>query len=122
VPEPLPQAIELSRAGVEALVGSLAQPRYRADQVLSWIHGRGVFDPAAMTDLPRPLRQTLRDRWAAAPDSRVTAVAVSADGTTRIDLALDDGNCTQTVLIPEVDDEEQDEDGGDDSFTQCLST
>ena len=32
---------------------------YRAGQVLSWIYGRGVVDPEAMTNLPRELRALL---------------------------------------------------------------
>lgn len=40
-------------------------PAYRADQVLEWVYGHGVCDPAAMTNLPRDLRDALaqRVRW-----------------------------------------------------------
>ncbi|MBI5502423.1 MAG: radical SAM protein [Deltaproteobacteria bacterium] len=147
MPESSRQPLELSRADLETVVAALGQPRYRGDQILAWLHGRGVLDPADMTDLPRALRETLRGSWSAELDSSVSDVAVSADGTTRIDLALRDAACTQTVLIPEAPDDAEDDDDAppralgpktDDrqpataphppssptrlTFTQCLST
>ncbi|MBI5487167.1 MAG: radical SAM protein [Deltaproteobacteria bacterium] len=110
MPERPRQPLELSRADLQALVESLGQPRYRGDQILAWLHGRDVLDPADMTDLPRTLRETLAAAWSPTPDSTVAEVAVSTDGTTRIDLSLHDAACTQTVLIPETPDDVEDED------------
>jgi 23S rRNA (adenine2503-C2)-methyltransferase len=129
VPGTSPSALDLGRAELEALLRRLGQPRYRADQVLSWIHGRGVVDPAAMTDLPRALRDALARELAPDPGSRPGPLETSADGTTKLGLALRDGSATETVLIPEDDEEDDEGPAGDEAgergrtrLTQCLST
>jgi 23S rRNA (adenine2503-C2)-methyltransferase len=148
--KPLPRGIlDLARADAEALLERLGQPRYRADQLLAWVHGRGIVDPAAMTNLPRALRLALAAELPADLGSRVRTVETSQDGTTRIEVELIDGAVTETVLIPE-DDEPDEPDVLDDdappvrkaragsrspkpptpgprpptpaAFTQCLST
>lgn len=75
-------------------------PAYRADQVLSWLYGRGVDDIEAMTDLPVELRGTLAAAW----DSRaleIDQVQVSGDGTRKIVLRTRDDEILESVLIPE---------------------
>jgi 23S rRNA (adenine2503-C2)-methyltransferase len=75
-------------------------PAYRADQVLSWLYGRGVDDIEAMTDLPAQLRDSLASTW----DSRaleIGDVQVSQDGTRKIVLRTRDGEVLESVLIPE---------------------
>jgi 23S rRNA (adenine2503-C2)-methyltransferase len=142
---PARRPLELSRKDVERIVADLGQPRYRADQILGWIHGRGILDADAMTNLPLALREALRGAWRPGTDEIVADVGTSVDGTTRIDLRLRDGACTQTVLIPEApaaeDDDAEDEPPrqaprpaagrpsepvaaaqGPRLFTQCLST
>ena len=42
------------------LLTQMNQPAYRARQLFSWIHNRGVNDFAEMSDLPKGLRQELR--------------------------------------------------------------
>ena len=75
-------------------------PAYRADQVLSWLYGRGVDNVEAMTDLPAELRETLAEAW----DSRaleVQQVQTSTDGTRKIALQTHDREIIEAVLIPE---------------------
>jgi 23S rRNA (adenine2503-C2)-methyltransferase len=106
--KPLPRGIlDLTRADAEALLERLDQPRYRADQLRSWVHGRGIVDPAAMTNLPRALRLALAAELPADLGSRVHAVETSKDGTTRIEIELLDGSVTETVLIPEDDEPDE---------------
>ena len=55
-------------------------PAYRAEQVASWLYGRGVEDVSAMTDLSHELRERLAAGW----DTRaleVETVQRSVDGT-----------------------------------------
>ncbi len=73
---------------------------YRAGQVLSWIYGRGVTDPEAMTNLPRELRAYLSSELAP-PALEVVHVARSADGTRKMALRLADGELIESVLIPD---------------------
>jgi 23S rRNA (adenine2503-C2)-methyltransferase len=83
---------------------------FRARQVLQWIHQRGVDDFAVMTDLSKSLRQQLAEH------AEVCAPLVeidqqSRDGTRKWLLRLADGNCIETVFIPE-----------DDRGTLCVSS
>lgn len=78
----------------------LGEAPYRARQAAAWLFGRGVTDPAAMTDLPSSLRRSLAGECAPllpAVDRRLD----SADGTAKFLLALADGEPVEMVLIPE---------------------
>jgi 23S rRNA (adenine2503-C2)-methyltransferase len=46
---------------LEAWFAEIGEPRYRAKQVMRWIHQRGVSDFEAMTDLSKKLREKLQE-------------------------------------------------------------
>ncbi|MGH3664596.1 MAG: 23S rRNA (adenine(2503)-C(2))-methyltransferase RlmN [Egibacteraceae bacterium] len=73
------------------------QPRYRADQVRQWLR-RGVDDPAAMTNLPRALRQRLAVQFVAPPR---LARHTTADGglTHKVLLDYGPGREVESVLL-----------------------
>ena len=73
---------------------------YRAGQVLSWIYGRGIVDPEAMTNLPRELRALLAGELAP-PALEAADVARSVDGTRKFAFRLADGELIESVLIPD---------------------
>ncbi len=109
------------------------EPRYRGSQVFEWIHARGVFDPDAMTNLPRSLRGRLRAELDPALLGRIGSVHDSEDGTRKLLLDMHDGKTSEAVLIPMRSSERGDlyaaEDPTDDaeaeprtSVTQCIST
>jgi 23S rRNA (adenine2503-C2)-methyltransferase len=81
------------------LLAEWGEPRYRAAQVFKWIHARGVADPAAMTDLPKALRERLTEAGLAAP-AQVNRTYASVDGTSKLLVGLHDGLEVETVLIP----------------------
>ncbi len=85
-------------------------PAYRARQVYAWVFARGAADFAEMTDLPRPLRETLTERWSIRR-SEVVRRREAADGTVKLLLAWPDGETSECVLIPD-----------DDRRTACIST
>ncbi|MBM3300651.1 MAG: 23S rRNA (adenine(2503)-C(2))-methyltransferase RlmN, partial [Deltaproteobacteria bacterium] len=93
----------------EFLTGS-GNKRYRAVQVMRWIHEKLVGSFHSMTDLSRALRQDLSQR-ARICRPEVVRIQTSSDGTQKFLLALDDGNHIETVLIPEQDHD-----------TLCVST
>src|SRR5215472_17383481 len=80
---------------------SLGGRSFHARQLFRWVHGRGVLDPAPMTDLPRALREALAplemDRTVALAEERR-----SADDTRKLLVRLRDGATVETVLIPGV--------------------
>jgi len=92
----------LDRAGLEAFFSELGEKRFRAKQILQWIHQRGVADFDAMTDLSKGLRQKLAERTRIL-QPEVLAEQRSADGTIKWLLGLDDGQRVETVFIPDGD-------------------
>ncbi len=94
--------LSLDRASMETLFNDMGEKRFRARQVLQWIYQRRVTSIDAMTDLAKPLRQRLNaDARIAFPE--VAGQRLSADGTVKWLLKLADGNCIETVFIPEAE-------------------
>ena len=90
----------LSPDALRAFFAGLGEKPFRATQVMKWIHHRGVRDFEAMTDLSRALRARLAD-VAEVRLPRVASEHVSADGTRKWLLGLEDGQRVETVFIPE---------------------
>ncbi len=95
-----PNLLGFSRARLEAFFVRRDQAPFRASQVIKWIHARGVIDFNAMTNLSLELRKTLRESFEIAVPECVKE-QVSADGTMKWLLRLDDENAIETVYIPE---------------------
>ena len=92
---------QLEHDALATLVESLGQRRFHADQIYRWIWARGVTDPAAMTDLPRALREALSSS-AVVRTPAVVRRDRSADGTQKFVLGLADGRQIEAVFIPET--------------------
>ncbi|MDD3518426.1 MAG: 23S rRNA (adenine(2503)-C(2))-methyltransferase RlmN [Chromatiales bacterium] len=92
----------LDRRGLESFFAGLGEKPFRAVQVMKWLHQHGVDDFAAMTDLSKPLRTRLAE-VACVRVPEVVLDQASADGTHKWLLRLADGNCIETVFIPEKD-------------------
>jgi 23S rRNA (adenine2503-C2)-methyltransferase len=88
----------LDRDQLEALVAELGQPRYRADQVHSWLV-KGVDDPDEMTDLPKGLRVALAERFAPARPELVAHAVADGGRTHKLLLRFPDGEAIETVLM-----------------------
>ncbi len=89
---------------LEALVQLFAdwgEPRYRAVQVVQWVHQRAVTDFAQMTNLSLSLREKLAAAFCIALPE-IAYEKQSQDGTIKWLLRLHDGNCIETVFIPET--------------------
>ncbi len=91
--------------GPEALLNFFAERGerpFRAKQVSRWVHQRFVDDVTAMTDLAKPLRETLaRDANIRGP--QVIRDTTAVDGTRKWMLDAGDGNAVESVYIPEPD-------------------
>ncbi len=77
----------------------LGEKRYRAHQVMKWIHHRYVTDFDGMTDLGKALRAKLQEH----AEVRVPEVIfdkASTDGTHKWLLGMDPKNAIETVFIP----------------------
>ncbi len=85
---------------LEKIFVELGEKPFRARQVLKWVHQQGLTDFQAMTNLSK----NLRDQLAARTELPVPEVAYhhkAMDGTQKWLLRLEDGNCIETVFIPE---------------------
>jgi 23S rRNA (adenine2503-C2)-methyltransferase len=84
---------------VEALIKEMGEPGFRAKQVVEWTFVRRVADIEAMTNLPKALRERLKERLVTRTMT-IATVTGSADTTRKFLLKLNDGRYVETVLIP----------------------
>jgi 23S rRNA (adenine2503-C2)-methyltransferase len=100
---PVPSKINLlglDQKALEGLVLSLHEKKFRAKQLLQWIHFKGTCDFHEMTDISKDFRQTLADA-AEITLPQIIYEKIATDGTYKWLLRLSDGNCIETVFIPE---------------------
>ena len=95
----LPDIKSLSRDELVAHLQEWQQPAYRADQVLAWLYRRRVTSWDAMTNLPKPLRDRLRETF------RLHTLALvkkqgARDTTQKFLWQLADNAMVESVLIP----------------------
>ena len=88
------------RTTLTEYMADLGEPSYRTDQIMKWIHQRHVTDFNEMSDLSKQLRRHLSEN-ASIKGLRAVSDVVSQDRTRKWLLELDDGNCVETVFIPE---------------------
>ena len=105
-----PDLVGMTHPELERFLTQLGKERYRAAQVMKWIHQGLKESFQEMVNLSRSFRQELEER-ARICLPRVLTVRKSDDGVKKFLLSLEDGLCIETVLIPE-----------DDHDTLCLST
>ena len=93
--------LDLDREGMERFFAeTLGEKRFRAHQIMKWIHHRYVTDFNDMTDLGKALRAKLE----AHAEVRVPQIQFekpSTDGTHKWLLAMDGKNAIETVYIPD---------------------
>ena len=90
----------LNRAGMEQFFATIGEPKFRAAQVLKWIHQLGVTDFDAMTNVSKVLRAKLKDCAEVRPPE-VVFKEFSADGTRKWVFKVGDNSMVETVLIPD---------------------
>ncbi|GGO85980.1 dual-specificity RNA methyltransferase RlmN [Marinobacterium nitratireducens] len=92
----------LSPAKLEAFFAELGEKRFRATQVMKWIHQLGAESFDDMTNISKALRQKLSEVAEIRPPEVVTQ-DISRDGTRKWVIRVDGGSCVETVLIPDGD-------------------
>ena len=94
--------MSMDRTSMEAFFSDMGEKPFRAKQLLQWIYQRRVTDFSQMTDFSKDLRARLAaDTSLVLPE--IASEQRSADGTVKWLLRLHDGNCIETVFIPESD-------------------
>jgi len=96
---------------LSALVEEMGEKPYRADQVLSWIHSRGVSEVGHMTNLPQRFREALAQVAHITRLRQVDRQASFSGEAEKLLLELPNGDQVEAVLIRD-----------DGRRTACLSS
>lgn len=90
----------LTQLQMEQFFESIGEKRFRAGQVMKWIHHFGVDDFDAMSNLGKALREKLK-ACAEVRGPEVVSEDISADGTRKWVIRVASGSCVETVYIPQ---------------------
>ena len=77
----------------------MGEPSFRAGQLYQWIHRNLARDYEDMTNLPRKLREELRERYGYTSLRTVTVQESRIDGTKKFLFGLEDGNVVESVWM-----------------------
>jgi 23S rRNA (adenine2503-C2)-methyltransferase len=77
---------------------ALGEPQFRGKQVFVWLH-RGVTSFDEMTNLPKSLRDKLRETFTLTVPQVARKQVSKLDGTVKYLWELSDGNCIESVLM-----------------------
>ena len=91
----------LSLRQMEQFFLDIGEKKFRAQQVLKWVHHAGVTDIGEMTNLGKALREKLLAIAEVRPPE-IVSQHDSTDGTRKWVIRVDGGGLIETVLIPEA--------------------
>ncbi|GAA6131066.1 23S rRNA (adenine(2503)-C(2))-methyltransferase RlmN [Halopseudomonas sabulinigri] len=90
----------LTQQKLEAFFEELGEKRFRAGQVMKWIHHYGVDNFDDMTNVGKALREKLK-ACAEIRGPEVVSEDISRDGTRKWVVRVASGSCVETVYIPQ---------------------
>ena len=88
----------MTLAELQDAFAALGEPKFRAKQVFAWLH-RGAVSFEAMTNLSRPLRETLDSLYFINKPTVARKQISRLDGTIKYLWRLRDGNCVESVVM-----------------------
>ena len=100
VDAPRVNLLGMTRAQLESYFESLGEKKFRAQQVLKWMHHQGVTDFDEMTNLGKALREKLK----ACAEVRPPEIVSQHDsnyGTRKWAIRVEGGGLVESVLIPD---------------------
>ena len=83
---------------IEGMLKEMGEPKFRAMQIFSWLHAKKAKTFDEMTNLSKPLREKLGEKFKIS-NVKILEKLVSSDGTTKYLFSLDDGNVIESVLM-----------------------
>lgn len=83
---------------LETALAEMGEPRFRARQIFTWLH-RGAVSFQEMSDVAKPLREKLSERYFISVPQVERKQVSRLDGTVKYLWRLMDGNCIETVLM-----------------------
>ena len=105
-----PDLAELDPGELERALSGLGVEPFHGRQIYRWVYRRGLERFDGMTDLSRPLRESL-GRALSFSTPRIAAREHSGDGTQKFVFTLADGRSIESVFIPDTP-----------GMTFCVST
>lgn len=100
----------MNEAELEALLAEMGQPRFRAAQLFKWLQA-GVEDFDQMTNIPKALRESLKESCYIAGVTIERKLVSQIDGTVKYLYRLFDGELIESVLMKY-----------EHGYTVCIST
>jgi 23S rRNA (adenine2503-C2)-methyltransferase len=88
----------MTLAELQDAFAALGEPKFRAKQVFAWLH-RGAVSFEAMTNLSKPLRETLDSLYFITAPTVARKQISRLDGTIKYLWRLRDGNCVESVVM-----------------------
>ena len=92
----------MTRVQLEHFFAEMGEKKFRAQQVMKWIHHQGVCDFQVMTNLGKTLRERLETLAEITPPG-ISSQQDSTDGTRKWAISVTGGALVEAVLIPEGD-------------------
>ena len=89
-----------SLESLEVFFSNIGEPKFRAKQLLSWVHQKGIIDFNLMTDFNKGLRSKLESLAIVKPP-KIHKKYSSGEGTQKFLIKLDSGSMVEMVIIPE---------------------
>ena len=89
----------LSRLQMEQFFLELGEKKFRAHQILKWIHHAGITQIEEMSNLGKALREKLMEVAEVRPPE-IVSQQDSSDGTRKWAIRVEGGGLVETVLIP----------------------
>ena len=96
------QLYDLKSASMEELavyVSALGEKPFRARQIYEWMHVKHVTSVDAMTNLPKGLREQLKERCSFTVLTQLEVQVSKQDGTRKYLFGLSDGNVIESVFM-----------------------
>ena len=90
----------LTKPQLEEFFESIGEKRFRAGQVMQWIHHFGIDDFDAMSNIGKALREKLK-ACAEIRGPEIVSQDISSDGTRKWVVRVASGSCVETVYIPQ---------------------
>lgn len=90
----------LNQSQLETFFESIGEKRFRAGQLMKWIHHFGIDNFDDITNFGKALKEKLKDK-AEIRGPEIISQNISKDGTRKWIVKVDSGNLIETVYIPQ---------------------
>lgn len=84
---------------LEEVIEELGEKKFRAKQIYGWIHQKLIQDLDEIVNVPKKLREQLKEKLGFSPIKELERLVSNIDGTSKFIFALQDGSVIESVLM-----------------------